>query len=978
MRRTVSVILSFLVVLQMFAFLPVQKAFAAVTDPNLSITTTNDQAGQRADYTVSFTVTDAVYNKMVTWDAGTPRFLVYFYKNNQNSTREYITLGVPFSGGITASGLTLTGAPSMGDSAYMSDVQQHFSNIPNPGDVITVTVKDVINPVDAGTYQIRALFYGADCCTSTSALVGDKYQTITGSAAPINYATITPDNPEAGATTDYTFDLTLLRDAQAPSVTTHVPEIWLYWGSSDSSSPAAFWDFTGSTVELTGANFVSQNLGTTSFNQRAMQFKIDRQLYKNDHLVLKVKNVKNPTTPSGSPDPRYGVRVNVSYDGTEFGIGGMETIDKGVDSFQISPPLDYIEVTPATATVNIGETQQYTATAHYTDGSTSDISNVATWTLADPTKATINTSGLATGSAAGTTGVTATWGGKSGNASLTVNAGPTLQSITVSPATATINIGQYQAYSATANFSDGSTQDVTTLATWGLADAAIASQDVTQTYLFRGQAAGTTGISATWNGMTGNASLTVNPPVTLTSITVTPATATVQVGGTQQYTATANYSNGTTQNVTNMATWALGDPTKATINATGLATGTAIGTTGVTATWGGMTGNASLTVTAAPVTLQSITVTPATATVAVGGTQQYTATANFSDGSTQDVTNTAAWMLQFPAMASINNSGLATGNAVGTTGVAATWNGMTGFASLTVTAAPVTLQSITVTPATATVQVGDTQQYTATANFSDGSTQDVTNTATWALGDPTKATINASGLATGSAAGTTGVTATWNGMTGNASLTVSAAPVPVTLQSITVTPATATIQIGNTQQYNATANFSDGSTQDVTNAAAWALGDPTKATINASGLATGSAAGTTGVTATWNGMTGNASLTVTAAPVTPPTGGGSSDPTLQSITVTPATATVQVGDTQQYTATANYSDGSKKDVTNSAAWALGDPTKATINASGLTTGSAAGTTGVTATWNGMTGNASLTVKALPVKITKLEVTPKEP
>uniref|UniRef100_UPI0015896E50 Ig-like domain-containing protein n=1 Tax=Paenibacillus luteus TaxID=2545753 RepID=UPI0015896E50 len=184
-------------------------------------------------------------------------------------------------------------------------------------------------------------------------------------------------------------------------------------------------------------------------------------------------------------------------------------------------------------------------------------------------------------------------------------------------------------------------------------------------------------------------------------------------------------------------------------------------------------------------------------------------------------------------------------------------------ATVNVTAAPVTLQSITVTPATATVQVGNTQQYTAIANFSDGSTQDVTNVAAWALGDPTKATIHASGLATGTAAGNTGVSATWNGMTGNASLTVTAAP--VTLQSITVTPATATVQVGNTQQYTATANFSDGSTQDVTNVAAWALGDPTKATIHASGLATGTAAGNTGVSATWNGMTGNASLTVTAA-----------------------------------------------------------------------------------------------------------------
>ncbi|MEC0373326.1 Ig-like domain-containing protein [Paenibacillus chibensis] len=234
------------------------------------------------------------------------------------------------------------------------------------------------------------------------------------------------------------------------------------------------------------------------------------------------------------------------------------------------------------------------------------------------------------------------------------------------------------------------------------------------------------------------------------------------------------------------------------------------------------------------------------------------------------------------ASTSIANDGVAvlkiTGNSPGTTVVSGTIFGQnTVFTTrdLTVNVIPATktLTSLTVTPATATIQVGETQQYRAKANYSDGSSTDITNVAAWALGDPTKASIDASGLATGTAAGTTDVTATWSGMTGTASLTVTAAPVtppPVTLQSITVTPATATIQVGETQQYRAKANYSDGSSTDITNVAAWTLGDPTKASIDASGLATGTAAGTTDVTATWSGMTGTASLTVTAAPVTPP------------------------------------------------------------------------------------------------------------
>ncbi|MGG2201927.1 Ig-like domain-containing protein [Paenibacillus validus] len=375
-----------------------------------------------------------------------------------------------------------------------------------------------------------------------------------------------------------------------------------------------------------------------------------------------------------------------------------------------------------------------------------------------------------------------------------------------------------------------------------------------------------------------------------------------------------------------------------------------------------------------PPALTSITVTPATATVAVGGTQQYTATANFSDGSTQNVTNSATWLVQFPAMASFNATGLATGNAIGTTGVAAQWNGQMGFASLTVTAAPPTVTSITVTPANATINEGQTQQYQAVANLSNGTTQDVTALATWTTGSAATATINNAGLASGVTAGATTVSATWSGQTGTANLTV----LPV-LQSITVTPATATITAGQTQQYQATANYSNGTQQDVTATATWATGSATIATIDNAGLATGAAGGTTTVTATWNGMTGTANLTVNA-PVATVTG----------ITVTPASATIQRGQTQQYQAVASFSNGTTQDITNVSAWSTSDPTTATIDANGLANGLKAGSINVSATWSGLTGTATLAVNNPPVvtppggggggvgpALLSLEVTPAE-
>ena len=85
---------------------------------------------------------------------------------------------------------------------------------------------------------------------------------------------------------------------------------------------------------------------------------------------------------------------------------------------------------------------------------------------------------------------------------------------------------------------------------------------------------------------------------TLTSISVTPATATLSNGGTQQYTATGTYSNNTQQDITGTVTWSSSTTTVASINSAGLATAAASGSgmTTITATSGSVSGTATLTV----------------------------------------------------------------------------------------------------------------------------------------------------------------------------------------------------------------------------------------------------------------------------------------------------------------------------------------------------------------------------------------------
>jgi hypothetical protein len=93
-----------------------------------------------------------------------------------------------------------------------------------------------------------------------------------------------------------------------------------------------------------------------------------------------------------------------------------------VSTTSVPPTLTSISVAPPSASILVGATQQFTATANYSDGTTANVSSTASWTDVPTTVATTNSSGLATGVTAGSTMVAASLSGISGNASLTVAA----------------------------------------------------------------------------------------------------------------------------------------------------------------------------------------------------------------------------------------------------------------------------------------------------------------------------------------------------------------------------------------------------------------------------------------------------------------------------------------------------------------------------------------------------------------------------
>jgi hypothetical protein len=258
------------------------------------------------------------------------------------------------------------------------------------------------------------------------------------------------------------------------------------------------------------------------------------------------------------------------------------------------------------------------------------------------------------------------------------------------------------------------------------------------------------------------------PEVTLKSLSISPPTSEILLGATQQFTVAGHYSNNSERDLTATAKWTSIQPTIATVTSAGMAVTKQAGEATITASSGSVSNSATLTVSAP--SLVSLSLSPSSASIAKGETQQFTVTGTFNNQSTQDLTTKAVWVASTAKVASINSAGLATGRTVGTTTIIVTSGSASGTGTLTVT--PPVLASIAIMPANSSIGLGTTEQLSTTGTFSDGSTQDLTTSTTWASGKPAVATIAKSGLATSWSLGTAKVAATSGGFSASGSIAV--------------------------------------------------------------------------------------------------------------------------------------------------------------------------------------------------------------
>lgn len=594
-----------------------------------------------------------------------------------------------------------------------------------------------------------------------------------------------------------------------------------------------------------------------------------------------------------------------------------------------------VSVAPSTATIGLGATQQYTATV------TGTTNTAVTWRVngvvgGNATVGTINAAGLYTAPTnlilSQSFTITATSVADptaSGNATVTVNV-PV--AVTVAPTTASLQVGATQQFNSTVT---GTTNSSVTWSVSGVAggNATVGTINAAGLYTAPASVPATNPVTVRATSVAdptqfAEATVTITPGV---AVSISPTSASINRGATQQFTATV------TGTATTTVTWRVngvvgGDSTVGTISAAGLYTApsTLASTQNFTITATSTvdpTAMASATVTVTvPIT---VSVAPATQSVTTGGQQQFTATV--SGTTNQAVT----WSVGGACAPNCGTIGLTTGlytapatvpaGSVTVTAASVVNPASTGTATVTVTAAI----AVSVSPATATVTTSMTQTFVATVTGTG------TTTVTWSVngvvgGNATVGTISAAGLYTAPATVPSGPVTVSAASTVNPSAIGSATVTVVPPISVTVTPASATLQTNQSQVFAAT--VSGTANQTVT----WSL--------SGAGCA-GSACGTITQTGTYTAPSSapSSTVTVTATSQADPTKSGTATVTVNAaapppanvfVTVFPRGKLLPIGITQQFTA--HVIRAADQSVT----WAVngivgGNATVGTIDATGL-------------------------------------------
>ncbi|MBX7097133.1 MAG: Ig-like domain-containing protein [Myxococcaceae bacterium] len=662
---------------------------------------------------------------------------------------------------------------------------------------------------------------------------------------------------------------------------------------------------------------------------------------------------------SGGGTASAGGGTSSSGGGATGGSGGGE----------VSP--DRLEISPASVTVPKGQTVAARALLVFNDGQSEDVTARANWSTDSQNLAGVE-QGVVRGLIAGEGTLIATLEKRQATAVLKV-IDQTVTGLVVTPARLKLPQGASAQVSVLATLSGGTSLDVTALATYSSSAAGVFT--VAPGGQVRAIGGGTASLTVSYGGVLASAlvDVTVRKAV---AVTVAPPQLALARGTSGTLTASARFDDETFADVSASATWSSSSP-GVQVSSAGVVHGVSSGSATVTATFQGLSGTSSVNVFDSP--LKTLSVTPPMATVAKGIVQPFTATGTYADGHTADLTATAVFSASPANVASVSNAagsrGLATGLSAGTATITASVGAVSGSAQLQVL--PQGYKSLEVQPAVLSVQVGASVSATVIATRADGTKEDVSGTASVALDTPSLGSVAPAvgGLTVkGLAAGTTTLRATFGGLQATAALTVTPATSP--LVALEVAPNALTLTPGKSLPVKAMARFADAHVEDVSEQASWSSSNTTVAVVSSvpgsRGLVSGSAVGSADVTATYQGKSAVAKITVAQRAVL-------------SLSLAPSQVRLPQQNYEYMEASLAYNDGTTENVSTTVTWSTTNASVAEVQVfqggggdsyAYLVSGNP-GTATITAT-TAQGQSATCTVTVTNATLTSLDLTPAQP
>lgn len=449
-------------------------------------------------------------------------------------------------------------------------------------------------------------------------------------------------------------------------------------------------------------------------------------------------------------------------------------------------PVKVTGVSVKTATsVLVGKSEQLIATVSPSNATNQKV----TWATSNPSVATVSASGLVTGVANGTATVTVTAdGGKTASCTVTVTTAPVpVTGVTLAPPTLSLTAGSPGTdgtLTATVLPATATNQNVT----WASDNTAVATVSATTggTVTVVGHAPGKANVTVTTEdgAKTAVCAVTVTP-VAVTGVTLKTATS-VDVGKSEQLTATVSPPNATNPGVT----WTSSDLAIATVSTTGLVSGVKAGTATITVTTvdGGKSASCAVTVNTPVVAVTGVTLDQTTLPLTAGGSATLSATVVPSSATNQ----TVSWKSDAPSVADVSS---ATGSAVtvvaykaGTATITATTadGGKIASCVVEVTAATVAVTSVSIDPPSlsTTLNVGDVRTLTAVVQPANATDPAVTWASDSAAVEIVSTTAGGAATVRASAAGTANVTVTTRDGGKTAALAVTVVPATVPVRTI--------------------------------------------------------------------------------------------------------------------------------------------------------------------------------------------------